>query len=300
MLLSHLKEQILNNTLPDDFLIFKYQDNTFLIDQYIDNICNQKGLIKHKIESIFEINSSAADFVMNTASNLNVLYTDEFDEYMDIYPDNTIIVCKKISDKLDGALDEQSIVEFIKLQDWHIIYYCLAECPGLDKEDCAWLCQAAGSDIYKISNVLDKIKLFDQKQHRNVLMALRYEPNTELYNATVYEFVDALINKDIRKLTDILEHIDNCDIEGLGVVKLLLNKFKLILLANKQSNLTANDLGISQKYFNALGYYYKHCTPEYLKPRIEFLADINIRLAQGRLELDKKQLLTYLIYKILG
>jgi len=299
MILSQLKDQIKDNTLADDFLIFKYTDNTFLIDQYIEAICNQKGLIKHVVESIFEINASAGDFIKNTDSNLNIIYTDEFNDYMDIYPNNTIVVCKKIGDKLDGAIDEQCVVEFIKLQDWHIVDYILSQCSGLDREDSQWLCNAANLDIYKIENELDKIKLFDQKQQRHVLQALRYEENSELYNATVFDFTDAIITRDIRKISDILEHINNCDIEPLGVVKLLLNKFKLILLANKQSGLNASDLEISQKYFNALSYYYKSYTPEYIKPRLEFLAVINTRLAQGKLEMTKDQLMTYMLYHIL-
>ena len=299
MTLNELKEQILNGAVDNDFKIFVYDDNTFLVKQYIEEICQLQNRLKNKINSIYETESSALSLVMNFDNYLNIIETDTFEERSEDYSqfENIIVVCKKVDKKLETVLSNY-IVEFPKLEDWQIKAYMQTLCPAISPDEIDWLYTASKGDIYKILNEIDKILLFDKSEQHDILNAMRYDKNTDLYQIEIFDIADAIVKQDKLVLLDFLKHEQNFNFDPIAISNLILNTLKKIALIKLNSGATATDIGVSAKQYNAFKkYLFNNVSSERLFNMLEFISGIDIQLKSSLLSLSKDKLLDYIICK---
>jgi len=302
MEIKALKEAILANKIPEDFMIFLYQDNTFLVDQYIDEIAYKRSLAKNRLSYLSEQKSSALSLVFDYEDKLNILRVDTFDEVHEDYAEftNTIVVCKKI-DKRITALVRPYVVNFPKLVDWQVQDYMHLKCPGLSEQDIKWLYTITNGDIYRITSELDKVNLFSTDKQSLILRGIREEDGSDLYNYDILKIRQDLLNNKLRSVKEFIQHESLVNADPVGFNNLLLLVVKKILYVNfgKEAKISLEEAGVNP-------YEAKHIKEDYasisfsrVAKLLKFLSATDLKLKSNLLDMTKEQLLDYVICNVI-
>lgn len=277
--IKELKENIKKSkdiTLP---LIFKYTDNKFLCEMYIDQISKLLSLEKCYIQSPTEL-FSADGFFNSDASYLYIYNVDVLEDVECIQNKNVIVVCNKIDKKL--SVD---YVDFPKLVDWQIEGYVQASAPGLSTENVQKLCKLCQYDIYRLKQECMKIQLFSKGAQENILKQMESEGNfDDLVTLNVFNFTNALIKKDLDTLKYILSDLVHIDVEGTGVVTILYKNFKNIINIKTNPKATPESLGLKSNQYNAIKWNCSKYSLEQLVKIFDFLTRIDARIKNGDLQ----------------
>lgn len=304
MKLSKLKQDIEAGAAPHEFMVFVCDENdTFLVNQYIQAICDANNLVKKSVSSLSELNS-ALSLVFDSTDCLSVLKTSVFDEVADYGSLNdVIVVCNKV-DKKVKPLVEDDIVQMPKLAEWQVKDYVRLLAPNMDDVDIDWLYKAAKGDVMRISNELDKLSNFPLPERKLMLEELKYERGSDLYAITAFDIKDALINQNKAVLMEVLAHGDSVSLDFLGLVSLTLAEAKKILLIKYQGqHITWQEAGCaSEKQFRYLSRAYGSMSYPlaYLQRLVRFLSNIDLKLKQGLLDMSDKSKIDYLIANVLA
>lgn len=300
MTLMDLKNDIEQEKVTSDLIIFVCPENNFLADQYIEAICALRGHAINRIKSLSEL-TSALSLVMNYDAYTNVLKTDVFEEIVDDYTifENVIVVCEKLDKKLKTILADY-IITVPTLKDWQVKSYINTVCPGLTDQDINWLYEAKLHDIYGIDTELNKIKLFPKIEQSEILSRIRFEKGSYLYAITNFELADALVLNDKAFLLNFMLHKDYLNVEPLSIVGLALAKAKSILLVTQNSGKSAAEIGISDKQYNFLKGKFSGFSLSKLQYLIKFLSSIDYKLKSGLLDMPKTLQLEYIISNMIS
>lgn len=300
--LKILKQLLEKGEAPDIFLIFKYDDNDFLPKQYIDNIKKSLKLEVQYVDNIDEIVQGSNDiFGTLMGSGLRVYETDFFDADIHSLRDehNLIVVCKRISKECEN-LFKDNVVVFPKLEMWQIKDYVYSLVEGIDKKKLNHLIDICKNDIYRIDKELSKLKLFTEQERKYV-----YDKFVEdgvfddLSEHNIFDFTNAILKKDIPSLTSLYKELEKIDVEPLGLVTILYNNLKNIVMIQLNPAATAESLGIASNRFwaikkNNCGFYNK----EQLLHAYEVITSIDRKLKTG--EITSDLIIDYIICQILG
>lgn len=301
MTVQDLKKYIKECTLLETFFIFTHPKNTFLVNQYIDAMCDALKLEKTYAKSIFE-QESALSLVMSFNSNLKVIYVDEFTEYSDDYAQftNTVVVCEKIKKDLIPVVSNY-VVEFNEPEEWQIKAYMKQKCPGLSEEYINELFLNAGKNIYRIDNELDKIKLFEEDLQNSTYISLRDTKNSDLfYIKDAFAIAEAILSGDLDLLKGYLTHRTAYAFEFYPIYTALLSKIKGIYLTRHCQNITEADLEINAwqlKYLRSPAY---HLTDWQLKQAIKLLSDLDLRIKSGTFDMSTTAQIDYILTQLVN
>lgn len=300
MTLVQLKEAILENTISDDFLILQCSDNHFLAEQYVQNICSCTQKLPNNITSLFEVQDSAFALVFDYDERINILKVEEFNEQVDDYSRfrNTIVICDKIDKKISQRVAEY-VVNIPKLQDWQVLAYMQQICTGLEQHEYQKLYDATNGNIYRIQSELEKLSLFPEEERSGVLYAMLNEKGTDLYYSQIFTITDAIYKKNMDYLLGWLRHINQVDVEPVGLVTILLGNFKKVAYFVLNCGKTPEEVGCTPKQAAAIKYNYKGYTEKQIIPLIDFLSNIDTRLKSGEIEMSKQSMLIYILSHIL-
>lgn len=296
-----LKENILNKSLSDDFLVLVCEDNFFIADQYVSKICQNKGCQENYVEDLVNQDTSALSLVFDFSNTVNILKVDTFNMFYNDYSQfkNNIVVCNKVDKKIEDQLSS-FIVKIPKLLDWQIKDYMKILCKDLEFDEINWLYEVTDGNIYRIENELDKIKLFSGKKQREILNELKYDANSDLYKISSFSLCDYIIKKDMLNISEYLQHISVANIDAFSLIGLLINNYKKILFINFNSGLTAEQLKMTPKQINAIRYYYKNISEDTIVKSLKFLTSIDKRVKIGQLDLNNKELIEFIICSLLN
>ena len=291
-----LKNFITEKIVPTDFMIFVSKDNPYLATQYVKALGELSVGGINKITSIYEPQRSSLMLLTSSAEALNVLTVDTFDERAEEYSqfENTIVVCEQV-DKSIAKNVEKYIIKFPKLEEWQICDYAKTICPKLDNEDIEWLVKATGGSIERVNNELAKVALFSKDDQKEVFNAIRFDPQTDLYNADLFAVVNALVEGDTLVLFDFIRHNGHEMHEPVMLVNRALTSLKNIVLVSQNPNLTAEDCGVSAGQYKFIKYKYRSLNIEAVKQKIKFLTNFDLMLKTSKLELNKRDMLSYII-----
>lgn len=322
MEITQFKKQLKTGFIPDDFIIFECEDNYFVANQYVNKICELRQLNKKYITSIFEAQNSMTQLFEADDSpiTLYVLETDTFDEYSESYTSfkNTVVICKKI--KTRGSTDIADFTTKIPALSFeNIIAYMKAICPGLaigNNEDLLLnFYNSTNGDIYKIDSELSKIKLFESDDQAQVLSKLLYSPESDLYALKIFELTNAILNlskASKNDLTVILEFLikgKSCfssklagdtqeKADPIAIANILLKNVRDLLLVSPTSGIYSaaefESFGISAAKKSKLQKTYRFSS-DFLRDKIKFLANVDLRLKSSKLELSKERLFDYIL-----
>jgi hypothetical protein len=284
-------------------MIFINKDNPYLANQYVEALGSLSVSGINKINSIFEPQQSSLLLLTSPADSLNIMFTDTFDERSEDYSqfENTIVVCEQV-DKSIAKNVEDYIIKFPKLEEWQLCDYAKMICPDIDAEDILWLVQASDNSIERVNNELAKVALFNKNEQREVFSAIRFDPQSDLYKVDIFAVVNALVNGDMPVLYEFIKHNGYEIHEPVVLANRALTSLKNIALITQNQGLTANDCGVSAGQFTFIKNRYRSLNLEALKQKIKFLANFDLMLKTSKLELDKRDMCSYLInnlyYKI--
>ena len=303
MTLVELKNYITSGIVPHDFLILVDKDNKFLARQYISAIGNLVNGGLNNISSIYEPFQSSLMLLTAPEECVNILFTDTFDERAEDYSqfENTIVVCEQIDKTINNAVEDYTI-KLPKFEEWQICDYAKTLCSGLDEEELTWLVKAADGSIERVINELDKVKLFDKAEQKEIFSAIQFDPQTDLYKVDLFTIVNALVDGDLVVLYEFLKRKNYELLDPIMLSNRALTSLKNIILVTQNPGLTAEDCGVSPAQYRALKYKYRSLNVDTVRHKIKFLTNIDLALKSSQLELTKEALLNYLVanlsYKI--
>ena len=297
MELRELKNKILAQEALSFPLLFINCDNDYLIKSYIKKIAENNSLTIKEIESIKEM----VDIESGMFKEVEYLYIYKLNKDDNLskeqLKDYKIILISD-TDRKDSDIDK---VVFNKLENWQIEAYVQALLPGLDNQEVSWLCKNAKYDIWRLDNEASKLNIFDKKDQSKILMAINDDNGyVDLNELTIFNLSNAIMNKDMLGIKKVVEDIDNIDVEGTGLVTILLKNFLNIINIQTNSKATAQSLGMSEKQFRYLQY--NQCNKysnEELFNIYNFLTDIDYKLKSGLLEMTNNQLNYYVLSHII-
>lgn len=297
MELRELKNKILAQEALSFPLLFINYDNDYLIKSYVKKIAENNSLTIKEIESIKEM----VDIESGMFKEVEYLYIYKLNKDDNLskeqLKDYKIIL---ISDTDIKDSDIEKVV-FNKLENWQIEAYVQALLPGLDNQEVSWLCKNAKYDIWRLDNEASKLNIFDKKDQSKILMAINDDNGyVDLNELTIFNLSNAIMNKDMLGIKKVVEDIDNIDVEGTGLVTILLKNFLNIINIQTNSKATAQSLGMSEKQFRYLQY--NQCNKysnEELFNIYNFLTDIDYKLKSGLLEMTNNQLNYYVLSHII-
>lgn len=301
MTLEELKNSILDNTLSDDFLILRCEDNFFIANQYVDLICKNKCLSKENVDSIFSNTDSSLSLIFNYDNILSVVKVDEFYEEDSDYSrfKNTIVICKSIDKKISEKVKE-FVVDIPKLVDWQLEDYVRAYCGGLDDKEVSFLVNSCNKNIYKLENEANRLSIFSKNEQKEILNELKFSQDTGYVTFSPFDLCSAITSKDLMKVGTCLYYRKFCDFDSVHLVSILLNQFKLMLYLGFNSGITAEQLKIS----SGRAYYIKQdarrFTQEQIKNVISKLTYFDQQLKSGLMDTSKDRQADYLITNIIG
>lgn len=303
MTLVELKNFINKGIVPSDFMIFIRKDNSFLTNQYIQELGNLADGGINKITSIYAPQQSSLALLTTPSGAINVLTVETFDERAEDYSqfENTVVVCDQIDKSIKESVNKY-IIEFPKLEEWQIFDYAKKLCSGLDDDDLLWLIKATNRDIERVINELDKITLFSREEQKDIFNAIRFDPQTDLVTVDLFTIVNALVTGDSRILYEFLCHNNYEDLDPVMLANRALTSLKNIILVTQNRGLTAEDLGISVKQYKFIERSYQGLDINAAKEKLKFLVNFDLKLKNSKLDLSKREMLNYLIshlnYKI--
>lgn len=298
--IEELKKSIENKSFKMQFMIFKYSDNDFLPMQYIHHI---RGILDCDVEFVEKLlNSKRKIDIFSTDDkvySLKILCCDSFifDNKNLQELDDTIVVCKKI-DKSVLEFCSDYVIEFPKLENWHIKDYAYSLGSGIDKAKLDTLIDICNNDIYRLDKELKKISIFDERFRENMFNSFIDDGIfDDMSKFKIFDITNAIIKKDVKTLFDIYQELDSIDCEPVGLVTILYNNFKNILAIQFNQKASPESLGIDAKKFYAIKKY--NCgfyTRSQLVNILQMLMDIDYKLKSGLLPADL--IIDYVITKI--
>ena len=303
MTLAELKNLITMGNIPHEFLILICKDNQFLARQYIKAIGDLTVGGINKISSIYEPLQSSIALLTLPEDGINILTVDIFDERAEDYSQfkNTIVVCEQI-DKTIIQTVENYAIKLPKLEEWQILDYAKTLCPAVDDEDLLWLIKASDNCIERIINELDKVKLFDKNEQKQIFSSIRFDPQTDLYKVDLFTIVNALVEGDLAVLYKFLIHKNYELFEPVVLANRTLISLKNIIIITQNPGLSAETCGVSSAQYSTLSRKYRNINVEAVKQKIKFLTNFDLALKSSKLEMTKESMMNYLIanlfYKI--
>jgi DNA polymerase III delta subunit len=297
--IQELKKTIENKTVSDSFLVLLYSDNTFLANQYLDEIVNIKGKQKVYIDKLEDITINNFGFSDN---NLYVINTETFNsEVKNFYNyKNIIVICKNISEKTRPRVVETGYhTKMPELNKSQILQYMIAKIPSVPENDIKWLYRVLNGDIFKINNELLKLSMFDGKT--------QFELFRELIKEGVYKdtgitdrfsLKDSILKRDINNLSKIMSSLNEIEIEPLYLISLLNDSIKTIIKVNLDKTSTPKSSETTEGQYKFIHENYNYLN-KYLVKMFEFTTSIDFKLKSGLLQMTDERLIDYIIVNIL-
>ena len=302
MKIETLKESIENKKIGDTPLIFVYEDVNFIPLQYILEISKIREKDIEYIDSLSSIGSNVNDIFGTTVSSnsIRVLITRELEDIHDKikYEKDVYVVVNKVKDKT--SLDKLSdyVVMVPKLEEWQIKDYVYSIAEGIDTKSLDWLIEASNKDIYRLENELDKLKLFQESERKYLFEDMMSDGAfVDLSSFNVFNVTNAVTSRDYSTLKNALKEIKSFDAEPLGVVTLLYNGFKKLILVWLANNPTPENTGLKSGMIWAIKNQPRVFSKEQLLSSFLLLTNIDKLLKTGYI--DTSWLIDYLICRIL-
>lgn len=297
--LIKLKSDIEQEKLSEKLLVF-IDTNSFLTNQYIKAIQKYRKSKLNFIDDLSALNSiSNSLFSKNDNNVLNILHIDDFKDTnkKDLSITNTIIVCKTIKDKETYDLFNNIIIEFPKVENWCIKDYVYSNVNISDKAK-DWLLESCKYDLNRVDLEIDKLNIFNKKDQPKLFDEFISDNIfSDLSAFTIFDFTNAILTSNKKKILTVLSERDNIDLEPLGVLTLLYNNLRNIIAIQMNPSATPASLSMSEKQFNAIRYRTNIFSNEKLIKMFNFIITVDEKMKNGFITND--QLIDYILVNIL-
>ena len=303
MTLQELKLAIESGTIPDNLIIFKNSESSFIAAQYIRAIAVKKNLEINYVEDLKSVlkdyGSIFNSIDLETDSILNVYKVDTLKHIPHSLAqiNNLIIITNKIEDKEVENLFSSYIINVPKLEDWQWKDYVYSLCEGVEPSNLDWLLNIC-KDTDRLHNEVQKISLFNAGERKYLFEDLiRDGFLDDLSSFNIFNIINMICRKDLDSLRNIILDLDKIDINEFGLLTLLTKNFKNLISVQLSFNPTPESTGLDTKQLYALKKMPKVYSQDQLVNIYSFLCDIDRQVKSG--ELPSEIMVNYLITKIL-
>lgn len=306
MTIQEFKKQIESKTLSDDLIIFKNLDSSNLIvNQYIAEIAKIKNQELEYIDSLDVVLQHTRSLFYEDADesegNLRVYRADQYKYSTQSinHLKNVIIIINKFEDKDNEMQCAPYIITIPKLENWQIKDWVYSVAEGVPADRLDWLLSVCGSNIDRIRQTVEKICLFSAVERKYLFEAMIQEGEfDDISPFGIFNYTTAITAKDISSLASIYKEIEAVDINEFGLLKILQQNFKNLLLVQLNVNPTPENTGIEAKRLWAIKKQPRVYSPEQLVQIFEFICDIDRQVKEG--ELPTEIMRDYITTKILS
>ena len=305
MNIQELKRRIELGSLSNELLILKNNEHNFLSNQYLLEIIKKSGKSIEYIDTLdgllYGNNDLFNEVSLEDSSIISVYKIDEL-VYTQLLPSkltNVIIITNKIKDKnLETELSDY-IVQMPKLEPWQIKDYVYSVAQGVDHKDLDWLITICDNNIYRLNQELEKLSLFTVSERKYLFNDLiRDGAVDDLTSYNIFNFTTAITHKDYAQLNALYQNINVVDINEFGLVKILIQNFRNIILVHLSPNPTPDNTGLDSKQIWITKKIPKVYSANQLLNIYTFLTDIDRRIKEGELPVELVR--DYLLVKILS
>lgn len=302
MTIKDLFNQIQLNEVKDSLIVFKNSENQFLANQYIESIASSRGMKITYIDTLDGLVSDAFslfdDEIDKKDDELLVYYTNDLSNSSIVDVTNLIIVTDKISSKEVQSSLSNHIVEVPKLLDWQIQDYAYSMGEGVDKQDIELLLSLYSKNILRLDQELSKLQHFSPNERKYLFKEMIKDGSfSDTTTYTVFNFTNAIVAKDIETLSKLLLEMERMDTNPFGILTLLLNNFRNLILVKANLNPTTDNTGLDSKKLYAIKKTSTPFTVEQLTIIFEMLCNIDYKIKSG--ELPTELMVDYILLKIL-
>lgn len=296
MQLRELKERINKKESVPFPLIFIASNNDFLVHQYLYSIAKNLSLNIVSISSLKELDDITSS-VFYEEDNLFIFKSDK-DTLInkDDLKNNRVIILSESAIK--GS--DIDAVKFNKLENWMVEDYAKTLLPGLTVQETSWLCKICNYNIDRVDIECQKLSLFDKKEQESIFELINKENGyCDLNDLNIFNLTNAIIKKDILTIKTIMKDLDNIDIEGTGLVTILLKQFLNIINIQLNYHANAASLNMSEKQFRAISYNCNKYSNGKLISIYKFLNNVDYRIKSGLLDISNNDLVQSILNNIL-
>lgn len=233
-------------------LIIVYSDNKFVAEQYTKQIALNNKYDIEQVESVQDLLTSLSNVFGDKSQKLLIVDKFQCDIQLLGKVKDAIIITNKI-EKETSKLFDNYIIQIPKLETWQVEDYALSSVDGVKQEDLIALVASCDGDIYRVESELAKLKIFN-KENRQYLYKLFTEkgmfPTTEKY--TIFSLSNALLTKNVESVSRILEHIDEIDVNPIGLLTILYRNVANVIAIQLNPKATPENTGLTTGQFYAI------------------------------------------------
>lgn len=287
---AEYKSKIENKDIPEQGQIF-VSPSYYVPKQWINEIASILGKEIVYVSSASEIRKVSSLFGKQFYSNIKVYINDSFNEDFEL-GDFCYVICKKSSNP--------SAIEIQKLERWQLLDYASFNSSSfIPKEYLEDLVDSVNLDVNKLALEIDKYSIFDDPKIQASIFERLYKDGqlARSYTGTIFDFTEALLNKDIDTLLKFYRDLEHYDIEPLGVVTIIYKKLKNLILVGFNKNPTEENTGLSSKQIYWIKKNLNRYKSDYILKSFQFICEAEKSLKEGTI--TNNQLLDYVVVNLL-
>ena len=269
-------------------LVFIYKDSPFTCTQYINRYATY---MNKSIESVESIEGSDVG-LWGDNNLLKVFYTDKISIGELPEEDALIVVCKKVDKVTDDC------VEFPSLTDENVRDYAYYLLEGVDSCYIEWFLKICHNNIYRVEEESQKLLAFP-KTKRNAVFKYMAAHNSfsDLTEFSIFDISNAVLMRDIKKLSEIYTQIENIDVGIFALTSLLRSNFRGVIDI-QVGGLSAEESGLSASKYRALSKMTRYYNKGQLLKIYKLITSIDSLIKSG--ELPTEIAVDYLILNIIS
>lgn len=289
MNIKDVKLSIENGSVGSEGLIFKSSD-TYIPIQYIREISKIFSKDIKYVDELNQVVKSNSIFGNIEDENILIYICDSLDINVDVN-DFCYIICK--------SCKNNEFIDVPKIESWQELDYAVTnsykDIPVNRLKD---LVESCNNNMFLLENELSKFTIFSKSDQLQIFNSL--DKSNQLkrsYSDTIFDFTNAILDKNIDKVVDIYSNLENYDIDPMAVISIIRKQIRNIVVVGFSKNPTEENTGLSSKQIYWIRKnLYKYDGTDLIN-KFSFINEADLLLKKGTL--TSKQLLDYVIVKLL-
>ena len=287
-----LKEQIENGVVPNFPLIFVYEDNTFLCEQYLEKIlsnCKKECVYLEDVDELSQLQDSS--IFEETKDVLYVIKQDKVESMCDK-------PCVVFTQSVDKSLDKYSYSVPKMKEEW-VKDYLYSKLSFADKDTLKWLEDSICGNVYEVDRLIKTIELFDEDFFKSFMIRQMIDdqlivPNNQ--QTMTYKFSDGVVHKKKEEIVKLYDYVKSEDSSILQMVALLYGAFKKQIQVLLSKNPTEETTGLKSSVIYAIRNNPCAYNRNQLISAFDFLTSVDYEVKTGKT--DTKILFDYILCKL--
>ena len=286
--IKELKESIEKGTVGNDGIIF-VSESFFVPIQHIRAIATLRGVEVERVESLEELSPNDGLFGKVVSNNVRVYLCESITSRVEL-EELSYVICHKC--------ENNDFISVPKLEGWQIADYLITNSSQkIDQNKLKSLAANCG-DIYSVDNEMSKYIIFQENAQRGIFDRLLLDNQfPEDKSKTIFDFVNAIMSKNIPVVKSMLKKIDSLKIEPAVLSSVLYKQLRNMILVGFNKNPTEQNTGLSSKQIYAIRKSLDGKKASDILKQFDIVCDVDVKLKNGLLK--SSHIIDYLVVNLL-